>query len=573
MNSLTASVKKRKNSDAMKNIRSSLPSPPSLVVNCCKKVGTAKYFFEIDGRPSKLALAAQQIRKDPSKMTLFLICMCVTAIAMCQNLMAPNLTEIAASYNITDSVERDEKMGGQLSTAFFVFSMPFFLTVGYMTDRYDRRRLLLGITLANCLSTLMTAFTSTFFHLFLLRVVSGGTVMSVLPLGYSVLGDLFPPKRRGSMGTWLIVSMGAGTILGQLMSGLLGPTIGWRTTFMFASAPGIFMTWFCYTKLSMPKRGEMDAAEARRAVEMTDLEDPNGGGSPLLGGGIDSGEERDSLTIFALGGGDDERTSVEEEDVGGGGGGSGGGGGGRGRGSGSGSGSGGSGSGERDHQHRDTKDLLKVIFSTKTNILLFAQCIPGSVPWGVLFVFMNDFLAQDKGLTVEQATMMISLFGIGAAVGGAIGGVLGQYMYNVRSRNLSLFMGIVQLCSVPLMWRIIDAEYTSMNLAMNVVIILFAGCIASMAGTNVRFLLINVNEPDTRGFVMSIFDVFNNIGRGLGPLMVTWMVGAMGSRARGYDIAMTAWWLDALFMALTFFTVEEDEAMARGGKKRGKNKS
>ena len=34
-----------------------------------------------------------------------------------------------------------------------------------------------------------------------------------------------------------------------------------------------------------------------------------------------------------------------------------------------------------------------------------------------------------------------------------------------------------------------------------------------MAGTNVRFLLTNVNSPATRGFVMSIFDVFNNIGK------------------------------------------------------------
>ena len=43
----------------------------------------------------------------------------------------------------------------------------------------------------------------------------------------------------------------------------------------------------------------------------------------------------------------------------------------------------------------------------------------------------------------------------------------------------------------------------------------------------------------------------------------------MGSRARGYDIAMAAWWLDALFMALTYFTVEADEATARG---KGRNK-
>jgi hypothetical protein len=46
------------------------------------------------------------------------------------------------------------------------------------------------------------------------------------------------------------------------------------------------------------------------------------------------------------------------------------------------------------------------------------------------------------------------------------------------------------------------------------------------------------------------------------------MVRVMGSRAKGYDIAMTAWWLDAFFMALTFFTVEEDEAVARGKKRK-----
>ena len=383
--------------------------------------------------------------------------------------------------------------------------------------------------------------------------------MSILPLGYSVLGDLFPPKSRGSMGTWLIVSMGAGTILGQLMSGLLGPTIGWRTTFVFASLPGVVMTWWCWVSLVMPKRGEMDTAELRRMVEMVDVE------NPVDGGGVGGGGGGNTSSSTANGGGgsggeedarDDSSSSFENESF----------------------------LNSNVLQHpanpsqqsqaeppsKDTTELLHTIFSTKTNLLLFAQCIPGSIPWGVLFVFMNDFLAQDKGLTVEQATMMISLFGIGAAVGGAVGGIFGQRMYNMKSQYLSLFMGVVQMFSVPLMWRIIDAEYTSVNLAMNLVVILAAGCIASMAGTNVRFLLINVNGADTRGFVMSIFDVFNNIGRGLGPLIVSWMVQSMGSRARGYDIAMAAWWLDALFMALTYFTVEEDEAAARG-KKRKRN--
>ena len=377
---LSLSIKKRKNSDAIKELGAGLPfSPPSCLVEVCEKVGLSKYFFNREGRPSYLNRYYMAIKKDRSKYTLFLICMCVCSIAMCQNLMAPNLTEIALSYNITNELERDAKMGGSLSTAFFVFSMPFFLTIGYLTDRYDRKQLLLLVTILNAVSTMCTAFSSTFFHLFLLRILSGATVMSVLPLGYSVLGDLFPPKSRGAMGTWLIVSMGAGTIVGQLMSGLLGPTLGWRTTFVFASFPGMLMTWFCHHNLMMPKRGDMDKVIEKRRVEMIDIEEGHAGasGSSGLVGGTDEGVDeddtrhsRDSLTIQM----EDEdsfmeHTTSQEERA------------------------------EQTPNNKETKELLKVIFSTKTNLLLFAQCIPGSIPWGVLFVFMNDFLAQDKGLT------------------------------------------------------------------------------------------------------------------------------------------------------------------------------
>ena len=66
-------------------------------------------------------------------------------------------------------------------------------------------------------------------------------------------------------------------------------------------------------------------------------------------------------------------------------------------------------------------------------------------------------------------------------------------------------MGVAQMFSVPLMWRIIDAEYTSVNLTINVLVILFAGCIASMAGTNVRFLLINVNGSGKMHTTLNVY--------------------------------------------------------------------
>ena len=39
-----------------------------------------------------------------------------------------------------------------------------------------------------------------------------------------------------------------------------------------------------------------------------------------------------------------------------------------------------------------------------TNVLGFLQGIPGCVPWSIIGVFMNDYLAVDKGLGVEHAT-------------------------------------------------------------------------------------------------------------------------------------------------------------------------
>jgi len=41
---------------------------------------------------------------------------------------------------------------------------------------------------------------------------------------------------------------------------------------------------------------------------------------------------------------------------------------------------------------------------TRSNLAVVLQGLPGSLPWGVLITFLNDFLSQQKGLTVPQAT-------------------------------------------------------------------------------------------------------------------------------------------------------------------------
>ena len=58
------------------------------------------------------------------------------------------------------------------------------------------------------------------------------------------------------------------------------------------------------------------------------------------------------------------------------------------------------------------------------------QGLPGSLPWGVMLTYLNDYLSHDKGFTVQAATLMLLLFGLGGGAGVVGGGALGQVLYN-----------------------------------------------------------------------------------------------------------------------------------------------
>ena len=87
----------------------------------------------------------------------------------------------------------------------------------------------------------------------------------------------------------------------------------------------------------------------------------------------------------------------------------------------------------------DSWGTFKLLFANKTAVLLFVQGIPGCLPWGLVAVFMSDYLSDDCGLSVESATIVVSMFGIGAFLGLLFGGGFGQYLYNRNKKQLVLF--------------------------------------------------------------------------------------------------------------------------------------
>jgi predicted MFS family arabinose efflux permease len=198
----------------------------------------------------------------------------------------------------------------------------------------------------------------------------------------------------------------------------------------------------------------------------------------------------------------------------------------------------------------------------KTNILLILQALPGTIPWGVLFAYLNDFLSQEKGLPVEQATLLVSLFGVGSAVGGIGGGLVGQYTYKRNKRLLPVVMALSTILGVLPMLVLINSSYAS-TLYIFVVIVpctFLAGILANINGTNVRPLLLNVNLPETRGSAVSVANLVANLGKGIGPSIANaWMERLGGSRQGAFNVTLSLWVLCGGLVFLLAFTLVGDE--------------
>jgi predicted MFS family arabinose efflux permease len=210
-----------------------------------------------------------------------------------------------------------------------------------------------------------------------------------------------------------------------------------------------------------------------------------------------------------------------------------------------------------DDEYRERIDWHKArgIFRIRTNLLAFAQGIPGCIPWGVINTYLADFMAQDMHMGVSAATSLVAVFGAGSVVGSIAGGLGGQALYNVRARWLAVLMGATTAAGAVPMLILINMRRVSTATSLWAFL---AGALSCVTGTNIRAVLIGVNAPETRGTCFALFGLFDSLGKGLGPAAVASLIGRLGRRA-AFNQAMCLWLLCGALLLVIGGTVERDE--------------
>ena len=203
----------------------------------------------------------------------------------------------------------------------------------------------------------------------------------------------------------------------------------------------------------------------------------------------------------------------------------------------------------------------KELFRIKTNILVFLQGIPGTVPWGVFFIYLNDFYSQEKGYSIMVATTIVMAVGGGAILGGFIGGLIGNRMYNIKPKYLPLLCGSTTLAGIIPMAVLLNFPPFQVTGSVSAPIIIgfFTGFIITITGPNVKAILLNVNTPETRGSIFSLFNLTDDLGKGFGPVIISLLIIGFG-RLVAFNIANLFWLVCGVLLLVMMATFPKDEA-------------
>ncbi len=391
-----------------------------------------------------------------------------------QNLMGPNLTQIADDFGFTD-IERDLKLGGEISLVFWLIGGFVTLFFGYYTDIVSRKKLLIVAILIGEIPCLLTGFVETYNQFFWLRALTGIGIGAIIPITYSLIADYFPASRRSSATAYLGLVVGLGIACGQLLAGMTGPTWGWRICFIIVAIPNFFILLLYAIWGTEPPRGQSDKYLS------------------------------DIGTINLL--------------------------------------------------------TLKKMFSNKTNILVFAQGMAGTVPWAVFFVFLVDYLAQDIGYSVQVSTLVVSVIGLSAMIGGFVGGLIGNRLYNINPQYQPLLAAICTFIGmIPTAFLINLSPVESQNPSISYPIILgvFSGFFITVTAPNMKAVLMNVNPPSIRGTAFALYNLADDLGRGFGPFIISFFILQFG-RQWGFNLANLIWFFCGLFILFMIKTYPNDQ--------------
>ncbi len=135
-----------------------------------------------------------------------------------------------------------------------LFGIPF----GWLSERFNRVRIVAAITTIWSVSTVFCGMVQSFMQLLFARSGVGLGEAGFVPATSSLVADHFPGTRRASAMSIVMLGTPVGTFLGSLIAGWAADAWTWRMAFYVLGLPGLLSALFIWIVLREPPRGLAD---------------------------------------------------------------------------------------------------------------------------------------------------------------------------------------------------------------------------------------------------------------------------------------------------------------------------
>lgn len=113
-----------------------------------------------------------------------------------------------------------------------------------------------------------TGLAATFGALLLTRCLVGIGEAAYGPVAPTMIADLYPVERRGSVLAWFYLAIPVGCALGFVLGGLVAAWLGWRWAFYVVVPPGVILAIWCLT-MREPRAGQADRIDETKQRKVT----------------------------------------------------------------------------------------------------------------------------------------------------------------------------------------------------------------------------------------------------------------------------------------------------------------
>ncbi|KQY69469.1 hypothetical protein ASD52_32025 [Ensifer sp. Root142] len=161
----------------------------------------------------------------PSRILLHILALAVFFVGATEFMLSAMLAPLAQAFDITPAHASWLVSSYALS---YAIAAPIF---GFLSDRMDRRRLLLVSLVLFAVDGLALTIAPSFGAAIALRVFGGVASAALIPTAFALVSDIVPARRQSAAMGVVMIGMTFGIVAGPVFAGILTDAFDWRAPF------------------------------------------------------------------------------------------------------------------------------------------------------------------------------------------------------------------------------------------------------------------------------------------------------------------------------------------------------